>query len=106
MTEVAAIEQVTHSLIRAEPCCGCELSSGLLASRPTLQHFPFKAVWQAAGFKDSGVRRLTEPIDDFRASSEESSPHAYERRISGVPLGGSSGREWHFQFDETEIFWE
>jgi hypothetical protein len=59
-----------------------------------------------AGFKDSGVRRLTEPIDDFRASSEESSPHAYERRISGVPLGGSSGREWHFQFDETEIFWD
>jgi hypothetical protein len=37
MTEVAAIEQVTHSLIRAEPCCGCDLSSGLLASRPTLQ---------------------------------------------------------------------
>ena len=39
--------------------------------------------------------RFTEPINDFRALPcifRESSPHAYETKISGVLWEGSSGR--------------
>src|SRR5271165_285169 len=40
----------------------------------------------------------------FRASSEESSPQAYETKISGLPLKGSSGRavicSWFRPWDE------
>src|SRR5271165_3198208 len=49
-----------------------------------------RTTFQPSRSSVSHIRSTTSPR--LRASSEEPSPHAYETKISGVPLGGSSDR--------------